>query len=59
LDSQVISQLRLKSQKGIWLLGGGALITAFLNLEAIHEMLISWIPVIIGEGIPFFFTATH
>jgi dihydrofolate reductase len=54
LDSEAISRLRQKSQKGIWLVGGGALITAFLNLEAIDEMLISLIPVIIGEGVPLF-----
>jgi dihydrofolate reductase len=41
-------------EKDIWLVGGGQLITAFLNHELIDRLIISHIPVILGEGIPLF-----
>ena len=46
--------LKDKSEKGIWLVGGGTLITSFLNLGAIDEMTLSIIPVILGKGIRLF-----
>ncbi|HEX8850655.1 MAG TPA: dihydrofolate reductase family protein [Gemmatimonadaceae bacterium] len=38
--------------KHIWLMGGGELIAAFLDAQAIDEFVISVIPVFIGDGIP-------
>jgi dihydrofolate reductase len=38
----------------IWLVGGGELITRFINLDAIDEMIISVIPIILGQGIRLF-----
>jgi dihydrofolate reductase len=49
-----IGKLRSESQKDLWIVGGGQLITAFLNLNAIDEMQICIIPTIIGEGIQLF-----
>ncbi len=45
---------RLRSSKGkdIWLVGGGELIAAFLDVGQIDEFIIHVIPVFIGEGIP-------
>ena len=54
LDKKAISDLKDKSEKGIWLVGGGTLITSFLNHEAIDEMTLSIIPVILGKGIRLF-----
>lgn len=47
---------RLKSEmeKDIWLIGGGQLITTFLNHNLIDEMTLTLIPNILGEGIPLF-----
>ena len=47
---------RLKGavDKDIWLVGGGQLITTFLNHDLIDEMTLTLIPNILGEGIPLF-----
>lgn len=49
-----IDKLRAESKKNIWLVGGGELITQFLNLDEIDEMTISIIPIILGDGIRLF-----
>lgn len=47
---------RLKNQNGknIWLVGGGEIIRMMLNVDLIDEMQISYIPILLGEGIPLF-----
>jgi dihydrofolate reductase len=54
LDKDTIERFRSESQMNIWLVGGGELITLFLNEEAIDEMTISVIPIILGKGIRLF-----
>ncbi|HOW31697.1 MAG TPA: dihydrofolate reductase family protein [Bacteroidales bacterium] len=54
INSETIQQLRLGSSKNIWLVGGGEIITAFLNEHAIDEMIISVVPIILGKGIRLF-----
>lgn len=49
-----INQLKQQEGKDIWLVGGGNLLTAFLNESLVDEIIISLTPVIIGEGIPLF-----
>ena len=44
----------LKTDKDIWLLGGGKINTSFLESNLIDEYIISIVPVIIGKGIPLF-----
>lgn len=47
----------LKEKKGgkdIWIAGGGKLISAFLDLELIDEMVITIVPIILGSGIRLF-----
>jgi len=43
-----------KSKKNIWLVGGGILNSLLLNAGLIDEMIISYHPVILGNGIPLF-----
>lgn len=45
---------RLQEQPGkdIWLMGGGEIIAAFLDEQAIDEFVINVVPVFIGDGIP-------
>lgn len=46
----------LKQQKGkdIWLVGGGQINTILLNAGLVDEMIITRIPIVLGEGIPMF-----
>jgi len=49
-----LSELREQSGKDIWLVGGGKLTTMLLNENMIDEMIITTIPVILGNGISLF-----
>lgn len=44
-------RLRAQSGKDIWMMGGGEIIAAFLDVGEIDEFSIHVIPVLIGEGI--------
>ncbi|MGL1886344.1 MAG: dihydrofolate reductase family protein [Reichenbachiella sp.] len=50
ITEEVISKLRSKSKKNVWLLGGGGLNSTFLNLAGIDEIMLCVIPVILGAG---------
>jgi dihydrofolate reductase len=54
LNQESIAKMKAESNKNIWIVGGGELITTFLNLDAIDEMIICIIPTIIGNGIRLF-----
>ena len=47
-----VRSLREQPGKDIWLMGGGELIAAFLDEQAIDEFVVSVVPVFIGDGIP-------
>lgn len=49
-----IIALRNEPGKNIWLFGGGELVSILLSADLIDEMYISYIPVILGKGIPLF-----
>ena len=49
-----ISKLREEKGQDIWLVGGGQLITMLLNQDMVDEMIITTIPVLLGNGIPLF-----
>ena len=53
LDS-FVPGIRRESQKNIWLVGGTSLAQSFLKHSSIDEMVLSIIPVILGDGIPLF-----
>ena len=46
-------RLRAQQGKDIWMMGGGGIIASFLDEGEIDEFIISVIPILIGEGIPF------
>ena len=54
LDHKELDNIKKKSEKNIWVIGGGLLITHLLNMKAIDEMIISIIPTVLGDGIPLF-----
>ena len=47
-----VDGLREQPGKDIWLMGGGDIIASFLDVQAIDEMVMSVMPVFIGDGIP-------
>jgi dihydrofolate reductase len=49
---EFVTRLRKQPGKDIWLMGGGELISSFLDEHAIDEFVISVVPVFIGDGIP-------
>jgi dihydrofolate reductase len=50
----LIKKIKGQNQKDIWLIGGGQLITYFLNNDLLDRMILTLIPVLIGEGISLF-----
>ena len=42
------------SGKDIWLVGGGGLISSFLKEDLIDEIILSYLPIVIGNGISLF-----
>jgi dihydrofolate reductase len=49
-----VAEIKSKTNKDIWLIGGGQLITTFINEGLLDKMIITIFPKIIGEGIPLF-----
>lgn len=49
-----VKKLKKGRGKDIWLIGGGMLNTTLLNADLIDELILTIIPVILGEGIPLF-----
>ncbi len=54
VDRQVLDRIRSQGPKDIWLVGGGEVITAFLDLGQVDEMTLFIIPVVLGKGIRLF-----
>ena len=57
IDANIIDrvrELKMEPGKDIWLIGGGELITWFLNEGLVDEMTLNVVPVILGKGIPLF-----
>ncbi len=50
VDDAWVRQLKRQSRSNIWLVGGGEVNAAFLQLGAIDEMILSVIPVVLGAG---------
>ncbi len=51
---ETISELRNQQGKDIWLVGGGELISMLLAADLVNEIQITYIPIILGKGIPLF-----
>ena len=54
INKDVIDNLKSHSSGNIWVVGGGNVITQFINESAIDEMTLSIIPLILGNGIRLF-----
>ncbi|HWQ20691.1 MAG TPA: dihydrofolate reductase family protein [Methanotrichaceae archaeon] len=51
---ELLMRIREESQKGIWLVGGASVAQSFLRHKAIDEIIISFIPILLGQGISLF-----
>ena len=49
-----VSGILSKTEKDVWLVGGGKLISLFLNQNLLDRMIITIVPIILGDGIPLF-----
>lgn len=49
----VVNLLNSRGYKNLWI-DGGKVIQAFLKARLIHEIIITTVPIILGEGIPLF-----
>ncbi len=54
LDEKTIRHIRSESKKDIWVVGGGQVVTSLVKLDAIDEMILSIIPIVLGSGISLF-----
>ena len=54
IDITIIDKIKSNSKKNIWIIGGGKLISEFINLSLVDEMTLSLIPIILGKGIKLF-----
>lgn len=50
----LIAQLKDHSEKDIWLVGGGQLVTTFMNHNLIDKMILTLVPIVLGDGIQLF-----
>ncbi len=51
---KVQHSFKKKRYRRVWLVGGAELIKSYLNASMIHEMIITFIPLLLAEGIPLF-----
>ncbi|HSI87136.1 MAG: dihydrofolate reductase family protein [Candidatus Methylacidiphilales bacterium] len=51
---QVVAEAQAKGLRRMWLIGGGHLAAQFRRAGLITEYVISYVPIILGEGIPLF-----
>lgn len=49
-----IFALKGKEGKDIWLVGGGQVLSLFMESKLVDEMILTYIPKILGDGIPLF-----
>lgn len=51
---ELVSKLKDRFRKDIWLVGGAQLVAAFLRDNLIDQLILTVIPVMLGSGIPLF-----
>jgi len=50
----IVRHIKNKSKKDIWLVGGGQVISSFINQNLIDTIILFIIPILLGNGIPLF-----
>ena len=52
--AMLMHSLSEAGRRQVWLVGGAATLKSFLNEEMVHEIIVSYIPLLLGDGIPLF-----
>lgn len=52
--ADLVTDLKSRPGKNIWLYGGASLVTTFMNLDLVDEFWLGVMPVILGKGKPLF-----
>ncbi|MEO1211279.1 MAG: dihydrofolate reductase family protein [Cyanobacteria bacterium J06638_20] len=52
--AQLVQTIQQQGVQRLWLVGGGQLVTGFREAGLISEFILSWMPVLLGKGIPLF-----
>ena len=56
---EVLKHVKKKSYKRVWLMGGGNLVSSFINRGLVNEYIIAIIPTILGSGISLYQSVTE
>lgn len=51
---QLVNQILQPNYQNVWVVGGPALVKSFLSEGLVHEIRMTILPIILGEGSPFF-----
>jgi dihydrofolate reductase len=54
----LVERIKRESENNIWLVGGGKVVTQFINEGLLEEMMLFYIPVFLSRGIPLFAAVT-
>ncbi|MEW6015454.1 MAG: dihydrofolate reductase family protein [Candidatus Zixiibacteriota bacterium] len=54
----LVERIKRESENNIWLVGGGRVVTQFINEGLLEEMMLFYIPVFLSRGIPLFAAVT-
>lgn len=54
-----VRALRAEPGRGIWLVGGAEIVAACLAGRVVDEIILTVVPVLLGEGIPLFLSGAH
>jgi dihydrofolate reductase len=46
--------LKKNAKKDIWLIGGGEIVSLFLNEGLVDKMILTIVPTVLGDGLPLF-----
>ncbi len=52
--TEFVDSLRQRDNENLWLMGGATIIAGFMVAEAVDELMITILPITLGNGIPLF-----
>jgi dihydrofolate reductase len=51
---ELVDDLLKRNYRNIWLVGGAAVVKDFIRLQLAHDIRLSIVPILLGDGTPFF-----